>query len=155
MAKFKEIYSPVNGRTKDVTKLTDPVFAQKMVGDGVAIEPTSDIIKAPCDGIINHFFETNHAFTILMEDETEILVHLGIDTVELEGKGFTRLIEDFKKPVTAGQDLVKMDLDYILKSEKETDIIVIVSDSDEQTKFKKKLNKDIHSNDLIFKFKTK
>ncbi|MBI9009183.1 MAG: PTS glucose transporter subunit IIA [Tenericutes bacterium] len=155
MSKYTEIYAPVGGKTKDVTKLSDPVFAQKMVGDGVAIYPNDSIIKAPCNGILNHVFGTNHAFTILTKENIEILVHIGIDTVELDGKGFIRIIEDISKPVTAGQDLIKIDLDYIRSQGKELDVIVIVSDSDSSFKFKKKLNKDLNANDLLFKFLVK
>jgi glucose-specific phosphotransferase system IIA component len=152
MSKYTKIYAPVSGKTKDVTELSDPVFAQKMVGDGVAIQPNDSIIKAPCDGKLNHLFKTNHAFTILTENNFEVLVHLGIDTVELEGKGFERIIKDIDKPIKAGQPLIKMDLKAIKKQGKELDVIIIISDSDSSFKFKKRLNKEVIANDLLFQF---
>ena len=152
MSKYTEIYAPVSGVTKDVTKVEDPVFAQKLVGDGVAIIPSNNIIKAPCTGKLNHVFSTNHAFTILNENNIEILVHLGIDTIELDGKGFKRLVDKNKEFVNVGEPLIEMDLDYIISQDKKTDIIVIISDSDSNYKIKKKINKKISYQDEIFKF---
>lgn len=153
MSKYKEIYAPVNGVSKDITDVNDPVFAQKMVGDGIALIPTDGLIKAPCDGLLNHVFGTNHAFTMLIDDDTEVLIHLGIDTVELEGNGFERIYTDLETPVKAGELLIKMDLDYIKSQDKEIDVLVIISDSDDSFKFKKKIKKNLNSGDLLFKFK--
>ncbi len=152
MRDYTFVYAPVSGKTRDVTELPDPVFAQKLVGDGVAITPSDNIIKSPCDGKLNHFFETNHAFTLTTGNNCEILVHLGIDTVELNGKGFERIIDDVDRVVKAGEPLVKMDFEYIRNQGKEIDIIVILSDSDNEVKMKKRLKKTVQSGDWIFRF---
>lgn len=153
MGKKIIIHSPVKGVTKDITKVNDPVFAGKMVGDGIAIEPINNYICAPCNGKIDHMFETNHAFTMITDEKIEVLIHLGIDTVELKGKGFKRLIFDFNKPLKKGDPIIEVDFEYIEEQGKETDVIVIVTDATSKLKIKKNLNKDVNVGDPIFKFK--
>lgn len=109
-----EIVSPVDGITMDLTKISDPVFAQKMTGDGTAINITGDTFVAPADGQLVFIFNTNHAFGMLLDNGVEILVHIGIDTVELKGEGFTRLIEP-NQHVKAGTPIMKIDRELILK----------------------------------------
>ena len=155
MKKIIKIFAPVEGTTKDITEVSDPVFAQKLVGDGVAINPTGNTICAPCDGILNHVFGTNHAFTIITPNKVEILVHLGIDTIDLKGLGFKRLISAVDIPVKAGEPLIHMDLDIIKENEKETDVMVIISDIEGNYKIKKKLKKQVTSVDEIFKITIK
>ncbi len=151
MRKHTIIYAPVPGKTKDVETLNDPVFAQKLVGDGVAISPTHQIIMSPCKGKLNHLFSTNHAFTIVTDNHMEILVHLGIDTIELNGKGFRRIIDKTDCFVDIGEPLIEMDLDYIRANGKETDVIVIITDPESSLKFKKKINKKVDYMDEIFR----
>ncbi len=155
MSKNTIMYSPVKGTTKDITKVNDPVFSSKMVGDGIAIEPASDFICSPCSGKIDHMFESNHAFTIVTDDHFEVLIHLGIDTVELKGKGFKRLIDDLNKPLKIGTPIIEVDFAYIKEQGKDTDVIVIVTDSTTNLKIKKNLKKDVNVSDEIFKFKIK
>jgi glucose-specific phosphotransferase system IIA component len=151
--KYNKIYAPVLGHTEDITKSKDPVFAEKLIGDGVILKPLNSLIKSPCKGKINHIFKTNHAFTIIDEYGTEILIHLGIDTVELNGTGFKRIIKDTNQPINIGDPLIEMDLDYISKQDKSTDIIIIISDSDKSYKIKKNINKDLTCQDYVFKYK--
>lgn len=153
MRKYTKIYAPVNGVTIDITEVSDPVFAEKLVGDGVAIKPTSNIISSPCNGVVNHLFPTNHAFTIITEEGTEILLHLGIDTVDLKGEGFKRVIKEDNLKVKIGDPIIEMDLDFILRQGKQTEVMIIISDNAPQYKFKKNLNKEVSISDEIFKFK--
>ncbi len=85
------IHAPFSGKTVPLTEVPDPVFARKMVGDGVAILPESDLLLSPVGGTLTHLFPTGHAAGITTDEGLEILVHIGINTVELKGDGFTVL----------------------------------------------------------------
>lgn len=113
--KNQEILSPVSGKVVDLSQVPDEVFSQKLAGDGVAIEPTSNEIVAPADGVLTLIFNTNHAFALTLKNGVELLIHIGIDTVALNGKGFTRLAEQGTK-VKAGTPIVRVDKDFIEKS---------------------------------------
>ena len=155
MSKSNIIYSPVSGKTKDITKVNDPVFTQKMVGDGIAIEPKSNFICAPCRGKVEHIFRTNHAFTIVTNEGIEILIHIGIDTIELNGKGFKRILSDLTKIVEIGEPIIEVNFAYIKEKGKDTDVIILVTDSHSSFKMKKNLKKDVDVSDEIFKFNIK
>lgn len=113
--KPKEIkmMSPITGKVMDISQVPDPVFAEKMVGDGVAIEPTDGLVLSPCQGRVVQIFPTNHALGIETKEGFDLLIHLGIDTVALKGKGFERLIEE-GQTVEVGTPLIKMDLNIIV-----------------------------------------
>lgn len=102
-----------NGKVLPLSEVPDPVFAQKMAGDGIAIEPTNDIIVAPCDGELSLVFETKHAFALTLENGIELLVHIGLDTVSLNGEGFEQLVNAGEK-VKAGTPIIKINRDLIL-----------------------------------------
>lgn len=105
--------APIDGRLVELTHVPDAVFAQKIMGDGFAIDPAQGEIVSPVNGTITSFMaDTRHAVGITAEDGMEILIHVGIDTVNLEGEGFTGLVRQDDK-VTAGQPLLRVDLDLI------------------------------------------
>lgn len=106
------VYAPVSGKVVAIEKVPDPVFSEKIVGDGLAIEPKGKTIKAPIDGRIGKIFETNHAFSIESPQGLEIFVHFGIGTVELRGNGFKRLAEEGQE-VKMGDPILEFDLDYL------------------------------------------
>jgi glucose-specific phosphotransferase system IIA component len=112
--KKKEInlLSPVDGEVVDLESVPDEVFSQGLVGEGVAIIPSSNIISSPIDGVILRLFPTNHAFSISDEKGLDIMVHIGLDTVELYGQGFKALKEDGQR-VEAGTPIISVDLEYI------------------------------------------
>ena len=93
-------------------QVPDEAFASKAVGDGIAIKPTSNIVLSPAAGTIVKIFNTNHAFCLETEKGAEIVVHMGLDTVALDGQGFKRLIEEGSE-VAAGQPVLEMDLDFL------------------------------------------
>ena len=105
------IYSPMNGKGIELKEVADEAFAQKMVGDGCAIEPDKGIICSPIDGQLMNIFPTNHAIIFETIDGLEMIVHFGIDTVKLDGKGFQKLREP--GPIKIGDEIVKYNLDDI------------------------------------------
>ena len=105
------IYSPINGKVIELKEVPDEAFAQKMVGDGCAIEPDKGSICSPIEGQLMNIFPTNHAIIFETIDGLEMIVHFGIDTVKLDGKGFQKLREP--GPIKIGDEIVKYDLDDI------------------------------------------
>ena len=106
------LVSPVTGDIIALEDVPDEAFASKAVGDGVAIKPIEKRVVSPAAGTIVKIFNTNHAFCLETNEGAEIVVHMGIDTVALDGKGFTRLVEEGAQ-VSAGQPVLEMDLDFL------------------------------------------
>ncbi|WML58011.1 glucose-specific PTS transporter subunit IIBC [Neobacillus sp. PS2-9] len=112
-AKANEVFvAPIKGEIKEITEVPDQVFAGKMMGDGFAIVPSEGLVVSPVDGKIVNLFPTKHAIGILSDGGREILIHVGIDTVNLKGQGFETLVSENDR-VVKGQPLLKVDLDYI------------------------------------------
>ncbi|MBC3938057.1 PTS glucose transporter subunit IIA [Anaerotruncus massiliensis (ex Liu et al. 2021)] len=107
-----EIAAPLTGKVIPVTEVPDPVFAEKVLGDGIAVDPTEGAVYSPVDGTIFQIAHTFHAMGIESDDGLEILVHLGIDTVKLEGKGFQSFVEVGQK-VKKGDKIMEMDIGFI------------------------------------------
>jgi len=126
-----KVFAPISGKLLPLSEVPDEVFAQKMIGDGVAIEPTaSGVMVAPASGRIEKIFDTNHAFSIVTPAGIEIFVHLGMDTVKLEGKGFERIAEE-GAVVKAGDPIVKYDYDFLKENAKSIITPVIISNTDD------------------------
>ncbi|KNC91763.1 N-acetylglucosamine-specific PTS transporter subunit IIBC [Trabulsiella odontotermitis] len=106
------LVSPVTGEVVALDQVPDEAFASKAVGDGVAVKPTESVVVSPAAGTIVKIFNTNHAFCLETDKGAEIVVHMGIDTVALNGEGFKRLVEEGAE-VTAGQPILEMDLDFL------------------------------------------
>lgn len=140
------IYAPLKGRVVDITEVPDPTFSQKMMGDGIAIEPESNVLVAPCDGEIALVAETKHAVAI-SSNGMELLMHIGLDTVELEGKPFDVHVKAGDK-VKQGDKLVTFDRDMITAAGKKliTPVLLINMDQVE--------NADKHMNDASGKILT-
>lgn len=111
MEKF--IYSPCDGEIIKITDVKDPIFAKKMLGDGICIVPSGDNFSAPCDGEISVVLDTKHAYGFKNQD-FEILMHIGINTIELKGKGFSSSVKKNDK-VKQGQPIVDVDLKFLKK----------------------------------------
>lgn len=118
------ITSPANGNVISIDKVQDEVFSKKIIGDGFAVDPENGNIYSPVEGKIFSIFPTKHAVTIVTNDGLEVLVHMGIETVELGGKGFDVLVEEGQR-VTNKTKIASMNLDYIKENEKLTTIIVV------------------------------
>jgi len=123
------IQTPVYGQIKDITECSDVVFAQKMVGDGIMVIPTDNAIVAPCDGEIITVSESKHAITMRATSGIELLIHIGIDTVELNGNGFKSFVNN-NEQVSSGQKIMEVDFEYIEEQGYSTEIIVIVVAND-------------------------
>jgi PTS system D-glucosamine-specific IIC component len=111
--------APLKGEIKAITEVPDPVFAEKMMGDGFAIVPSEGKVVSPVDGKIINLFPTKHAIGILSDGGREILIHVGIDTVNLKGQGFETFVSENER-IKKGQLLLKIDLDYIREHAKST-----------------------------------
>ena len=94
--KIVEFKSPVSGETVDLTEVPDQVFASKMVGDGIAFKPDQGILFAPVSGEIVQVFPTKHAIGLRTKEGLEVLIHIGIDTVEMKGEGFKSFIKKIR-----------------------------------------------------------
>ena len=125
----EEVYSVADGQVVALEQVKDPVFAQKMMGDGFAVEPANGNIVSPASGTVSSIFPTKHALGIVTEAGLEVLVHIGLDTVSLEGKPFTVHVAEGQK-VAAGDLLVTADLDAIRAAGRETSTVVVFTNGD-------------------------
>ena len=122
--------SPVNGTQIPLGEVKDETFASEMLGATVAVEPADGKIVAPCDGEVSNIFETGHAVCITTKAGGELLIHIGIDTVKMDGKGFTKKVSDGDK-VHAGDILVEADLEEIKKAGYQTTTMMILTNTDD------------------------
>lgn len=125
----EEVHSVADGQVVALEQVKDPVFAQKMMGDGFAVEPANGNIVSPVSGTVSSIFPTKHALGIVTEAGLEVLVHIGLDTVSLEGKPFTVHVAEGQK-VAAGDLLVTADLDAIRAAGRETSTVVVFTNGD-------------------------
>ncbi|WP_261137766.1 N-acetylglucosamine-specific PTS transporter subunit IIBC [Serratia entomophila] len=127
---FETLVAPVTGEVVALDQVPDEAFASKAVGDGLAIRPTDKTVVAPADGTLVKIFNTNHAFCLETDKGAEIVVHMGIDTVALNGQGFKRLVEEGAE-VKAGQPILELDLEYLNANARSMISPVVVSNSDD------------------------
>ncbi|MDH8254652.1 PTS N-acetyl glucosamine transporter subunit IIABC [Klebsiella pneumoniae] len=126
----ESLVSPITGDVVALEQVPDEAFASKAVGDGIAVKPTNNIVVAPAAGTVVKIFNTNHAFCLETNNGAEIVVHMGIDTVALEGKGFKRLVEE-GTDVKAGEPILEMDLDFLNANARSMISPVVCSNSDD------------------------
>ena len=125
----EDIYSVADGQVVALEQVEDPVFAQKMMGDGFAVEPANGNIVSPVTGTVSSIFPTKHALGLVTDSGLEVLVHIGLDTVSLEGKPFTVHVSEGQK-VVAGDLLVTADLDAIREAGRKTSTVVVFTNGD-------------------------
>ncbi|MBZ2132118.1 PTS system trehalose-specific EIIBC component [Streptococcus gordonii] len=130
LADLVEISSPLSGQVKELSQATDPVFAQGVMGQGVLIEPSQGELLAPVDGIVSVLFPTKHAVGIVSDQGVEMLMHIGMDTVNLEGKGFTAHVSQGDR-VKVGDKLISFDIDVIKDAGYVTETPVIIINQDQ------------------------
>lgn len=151
--KYVKVYSPINGKVVSLDAVPDEAFSKKMIGDGCAIDPSEGSVFAPVEGEID-IFDTNHAVTFEMENGLEMIVHLGIDTVDLDGKGFERIGEPGSL-VRIGEELVKYDLDFIRKNAKSAISPIIITSMEDIESIEVVAIGEIKAGDLLMKVKMK
>ena len=123
-----ELYAPMKGEVLDVSKSADPAFASKAMGEGVAINPSEGVIYAPANGTISLIFPTKHTMGITLNSGVELLIHAGIDTVKMEGKGFETFVETGAK-VKKGDKLLSFDMDLVKEKGYQTQTMFLVADA--------------------------
>jgi glucose-specific phosphotransferase system IIA component len=121
----KKICSPCSGQIKELSQVDDEVFSKGLAGDGFAVVPEEDLVLSPVDGTVSMIFPTKHAIGIKDSEGKEFIIHIGIDTVKLKGKGFQVLVSENQK-VKAGVPLVKVDYSVLKQNGLGTDIIILL-----------------------------
>lgn len=140
-----KVYAPINGKIYPLSEVPDETFATKILGDGIAIEPNeSGKILSPIDGVITQLFETGHAFTVESKDGISILVHFGLNTVELKGQGFNKVANE-GDTVKVGDPIVEFDLPFLKENSPSVLTPVIVLDSDDYKSIVCQENKTVRS----------
>lgn len=127
-----EIISPLTGQVKELSQATDPVFASGVMGQGLVIEPSQGELTSPVNGTVTVLFPTKHAIGIVSDEGVELLIHIGMDTVGLDGKGFESLVVQGDH-VTVGQQLIRFDMDVIKAAGLVTETPVIITNQDAYT----------------------
>ncbi|HBH0021392.1 TPA: PTS glucose transporter subunit IIA [Clostridioides difficile] len=131
--KIEKIYSPFKGNLVNLEDVPDAVFAQKMMGDGVAIIPSEGKLYSPVDGEIVNVFDTKHAIMIKSNDNTNILIHVGLETMSLEGKLFDVKVKAGDK-VKAKDLIMEVDLDFITSNDLNIITPVVIMDDADSVK---------------------
>ena len=132
----EELMSPADGKVIPLTEVSDETFASEMLGTTVAVEPATGKITAPCDGEIINIFETGHAVCMTTPTGGELLIHVGVDTVKLEGRGFTKMVADGAK-VRRGDVLIEADLETIKAAGYPATTMVILTNADQYSEIRK------------------
>ncbi|WP_374718721.1 PTS sugar transporter subunit IIA [Parageobacillus toebii] len=125
----EDVVAPLAGTIKPLEEVPDPVFSQKMMGDGIAIEPTEGEVVAPVNGEVVQVFPTKHAVGLRSEAGVELLIHVGLETVSMNGEGFTAHVAAGDR-VKVGQRLLTVDLDLVKQKVKSTITPIIVTNGD-------------------------
>ncbi|WCK55251.1 PTS glucose transporter subunit IIA [Aneurinibacillus sp. Ricciae_BoGa-3] len=140
------ILAPLTGKVVNLDQVPDPVFSQKMMGDGLAIEPAEGTVVAPVDGEIVQFFHTKHAIGLRSKTGLEILIHIGLETVTLEGEGFEGHVKEGDK-VKEGDRLITFDLDFIKEKAKSAVTPIIITNGDRVESLDKQANMRVTKGD--------
>ncbi|WP_455450274.1 PTS system trehalose-specific EIIBC component [Streptococcus salivarius] len=149
LAESAEVVSPLAGQVKPLSQATDPVFSSGVMGQGVVIEPSQGELVSPVNGTVTVLFPTKHAVGIVSEEGVEMLMHIGMDTVSLDGKGFEAHVEQGDK-VVVGQQLISFDMDVIKEAGLVTETPVIITNQDDfQADVEGDLPRDIKRSDVL------
>ena len=146
--KLEAYYAPIAGKVVPITEVPDPTFAEGMLGNGIAIEPTDGKVCAPCDATVDMMFTTGHAVSLVADTGAEILIHVGLETVGLEGKPFKVHVENGQK-VKKGDLMIEVDLEAVKAAGLNTITPVLVCNSDDFTTFNTNVNKAVTNADVV------
>ena len=142
------LYAPMAGAAVSVTEVPDPTFAEGMLGDGIAIIPTDGKVCAPCDATVDMMFTTGHAVSLVADNGAEVLIHVGLETVSLEGKPFTVHVANGDK-VTKGQLLIEVDLEAVKAAGLPTITPMLICNTDEYPTFNTFVGKNVTNEDVV------
>ena len=142
------LYAPIPGKAVPITEVPDPTFAEGMLGNGIAIEPSEGKVYAPCDATVDMMFTTGHAVSLVADFGAEILIHVGLETVGLEGKPFTVHVANGDK-VKKGQLLIEVDLDAVKAAGLPTITPVLICNTDDYPTFNTFVGKDVTNGDVV------
>ena len=142
------LYAPMAGAAVPVTEVPDPTFAEGLLGDGIAIIPTDGKVYAPCDATVEMMFTTGHAVSLTTETGAEILIHVGLETVGLEGKPFTIHAANGDK-VKKGQLLIEVDLEAVKAAGLPTITPMLICNTDDYPTFNTFVGKDVTNGDVV------
>lgn len=149
LAESAEVVSPLAGQVKPLSQATDPVFSSGVMGQGIVIEPSQGELVSPVNGTVTVLFPTKHAVGIVSEEGVEMLMHIGMDTVSLDGKGFEAHVAQGDK-VVVGQQLISFDMDVIKEAGLVTETPVIITNQDDfQADVEGDLPRDIKRGDVL------
>jgi sugar PTS system EIIA component len=149
-AEFEEVYSPLEGEVVSLNQVPDPVFAQKMMGDGIALIPSSGQLVSPVEGKIVQVIHTKHAVGLKSVNGLEILIHVGLETVELKGEGFEVLVQEGQS-VKVGDPLLNFDIPFLQSQNKEIITPIVVTNTDEKLDYiAQKANGAVKRGELLF-----
>lgn len=153
--KVLEIYAPVSGKTVPIESVPDLVFAQKTIGDGISVAPSSYVLCAPCGGTVANIHSAHHALTIQTPQGIEVLMHIGLDTVLLKGEGFD-LKTAVGRSVKTGDPLIAFDRDLIEQNGKSLLTEIVIANMDRTAGITAEVNKDVRAGkDVILKVELK
>src|SRR6516225_4500404 len=144
-----QILSPLSGQIWPLERVPDPVFAQKMVGDGLSIDPTDSLLVAPCDGEVASLHAAGHAVTLRTPEGIELLMHVGIDTVTLKGEGFIPRVKPGDQ-VRTGAPLIQFDLDFLATHAKSLLTQIVVTNSERVTAWERASGLVSAGKDVLF-----
>ena len=146
--KTDDLYAPMAGKAVPITEVPDPTFAEGMLGNGIAIEPSEGKVYAPCDATVDMMFTTGHAVSLVADFGAEILIHVGLETVGLEGKPFTVHVANGDK-VKKGQLMIEVDLEAVKAAGLPTITPVLVCNPDDFPTFNTSVGKDVTNSDVV------
>ena len=150
--KEEDLHSPAVGRLIPLAEVRDETFASEILGATVAVVPSDGRILAPCDATVSSIYDTGHAVCLTTETGGELLIHIGIDTVKMEGKGFTKKVSDGDQ-VKAGDVLVEADLDAIREAGYDTATMMILTNADDYDSAKKAGPGQVDASSVVMKIK--
>jgi PTS system beta-glucosides-specific IIC component len=148
------ILSPIEGDTLPISEVSDPTFSEKILGDGIAIMPKKGEVVAPVDGTVVIMFETKHAISILSDQGTEILIHVGLDTVSLKGEFYKSYVKA-KDKVKAGDLLLEFDMDKIKEAGFEIVTPIVICNTNAYAEIHANTGKSVKKLDQIMTLKMK
>ena len=146
--KTDDFYAPMAGKAVPITEVPDPTFAECMLGNGIAIEPVDGKVYAPCDATVDMMFTTGYAVSLVAACGAEILIHVGLETVSLEGKPFTIHVANGDE-VKKGQLLLEADLEAIKAAGLPTITPMLICNTDDYPTFNTFVGKDVTNADVV------